>query len=622
MKSKILHLVCLFCLLVSISVSYGQEETRVSGTLKVYPWINMPIVLSSDMKGGLQSLGVLNLTATPVTVLNATVPAYNREKGMIASVIDADNGNQTRYFEYLGGDNWRDIYVINGWEPGRAYAIGDYVAYQKNYYIANTTFTSDATSFATDAANWNNAGGKDSKYSASQLTMDSKTLSKVAVTGTIVPVLDVDKTIVTVGFINGIVGGGGSAFDANKIITRTGLPGITGSNYNTATITDFLNKIFFPVLSPMATSFRYDVNNTAGQFSYQDENATTKVVTDHPGTVTVSYSVWNGLGANIAFNYAITKRDPSSSITKVELFKSGVSKGSIVDGALTGSFTLAKSDFINIDATQNIPLTLTVTDNASNVVSLILNTSFTQANGVTLSNTLISTTNSGPALTTPEGSGTSGDPYLIERTGSDLNKYFVWTINGNDDAGKVTNIYFSGTPTLISLTDATNIAQTSTAVLIPNSDATTIYRVGASAKGSVANDISAVSYSAYYQLQDRLYCGFLASNTPPSSGNITALPTSSLKTSTYSAANGVSLTNSTGGSGFFTWAIPTYVDGNSSAPTFSKTVYYYAMGQWFTNSNTTVHYVKVAEGSTSSWYWVCIYNASTANGGVMQAKFN
>lgn len=416
---------------------------------------------------------------------------------------------------------------------------------------------------------------------------------------------------------------GDGAFDANKTVTRPGLAGISGSNFNTKTIVDFLNKVFFPVLSPMITSFRYDGKVTAGQFSYQDENPSTKAVTDHQGSVVMPYSEWNSSGSNIVFNYSISKRESNSSITKVELIKNGISIGSIINGSPTGSFSLQKSSFTDSEILQNIPLTLKVTDNAANVVSLILNVSVGQMSGVTLSNARLSTSNSGAAFTTPEGSGTWGDPYLIERTGSDMSFFFVWTILGNDDEGNVTTINFSGTPTMSALTNAKNISQTFVSpVIFPHTDVTTKYQLGASAKGSVANNFSPISYSDFYQLCDRTYCGFLSTNLAPSSSDIVSLQSSSLKTDDYTSMNGITLANETGRSSFFTWAIPTYVDGNASAPAFSKTVYYYAIGNWFVNSNTTVHYVKVPKGSTSSWYWVCIYNASTANGVTITTKIN
>lgn len=618
MKKNTIIILILICFVGFFSSAWAQDETRVTGTVRVHPWINLPVVISTDLQGGLQSLGTLALTASPTTVLNSTVPDFERISGMVITVIDSDSNNKTRYFEYQGGDTWNEIFVINAWQPSHAYVQGDYVVYEGNFYVANSTFTSDATTFANNGANWNNAGGKDGKYTATEIKMDSQTLSKVAASGTTVADADKDKTLATAGFV--LTNAGGSTFDANRIITRTGLDGITGQNFQTTNVTDFLNKIFFPVLSPMITSFRYNENNAAGQFSYQDQNTETKVVSDHPGTVSFTYASWSSL-PNLVFKYNITKRDEASSIIRAELFKGGVSQGAITDGATSGSFSLDKAGFTNIDATQNIPLTLTVTDNASNVVNLVLNTSFTQASGVTLSSTRISPSAGGAALVGAEGAGTSTDPYLIERTGADFNYYFNWTINSNDDAGAVTDIDFSGSPALIDLS-GTNITQTNTSVSLPHTDASTVYRVGARARGSVANDWSGIVYSSYYQLQDKLYCGFLPSNLIPSEAQIKALQQSSLKTATYYSTTGVTLTNNTGGSGFFSWAVPTYVDGGQSAPAFSRKAYFYATGQWFENTNVSVHAVKLTAGGTSSWYWICIYNASIANGGSIQVKLS
>ena len=517
-------------------------------------------------------------------------------------------------YYYYNSTEW--VGVSNKWIPAHEYATGNFVEYGGNFYIANTDFTSDATDFATDADKWNYAGGKDAKYYMSEMKMDGQSLTKVAVATTTVPTDVADNTLVTVGYMN--ANGGVSTFDANRTITRTGLDGITGQNLNTSTVTDFLNKLFFPVLSPVITSFNYNSNTTSGQYSYQTADAETKVVTDTEGTVTIPYSTWSSL-TDLVFNYSITQRDGSSSITNVELLKSGTSLGAVTDGALSGLFNLTASSYTNIDATQTIPLTLQVTDDASNVVDLVLNTVLTKANGATLSNARISTTSSGSAYTGDEGSGTSTVPYLIERTGSDIENYFVWSVTLNDDA-YVTDIDFTGSPALSDLSGT--VTDTYTSVVFPHNDATTTYRVGASAKGSVANDWSTIVYSSYYKLQDRLYCGFLASNDAPAQSAIESLQQNSLGTATYFSTDGVTLTNSTGSSGFFTWAVPTYVEGTGDPSSFSKTAHYYATGQWFENSNVTTHYVAVTKGSATTWYWVCIYNASTANGGSVQAKLS
>lgn len=501
------------------------QESRVSGTLKVFPWVNAPVVLSTDIQGGMQSLGTINFSTTPLDPsdeLNPAVPGYKRLTGMIVSAIDL-NSQKTRYFEYDGTNIWHEI------------------------------------SFGT------------------------------------------------------------GTYNGNRTITRTGLPGITGQNFGTETIADFLDKVFFPVLSPYITSFRYNTNIVAGQYSYQTADPDTKVVTNYPGTVTFPYSSWS-TSSTLIFNYDIAKRDASSPIVSVELIKGGAAIATNFGDVTSGSFAnVNTADFVNVDATQNVTLTLKVTFNTTDVVSLDLNTSFTKANGVGVSNVRLATTSSGSAITS-EGSGTSGNPYLLERTGSEISNYLVWSLTGNDDVGHITDIYFSGTPSQTNLS-GTNLTNTYISpITFPHADASTVYQLGVSAKGSIANDVSSVAYTSYYKLQDKLYCGYSSSwNVAPTEAQIKGLQQSSLATTNY-YNSGVTLTNNTGSSGFLTWAVPTYVDGNLGAPAFSKTAYYFATGQWFANSNVEVHYVKVSAGATSSWYWVCIYKDSTSPGGSMTVK--
>lgn len=622
----IFYIVLVFTLFVAVSGSYAQE-TRVSATLKLHPWLNLPVVESIDIKGGLKNFGSMNLGDSPAAALNLAIHELKREIGMIASVTESVS-NKKRYFEYIGTGNWLEVFVINSWEPNHNYTQGDYVAYQGDYYVAKTIAFTSAATFEADNANWNNAGGKSGKYFATELKMDNQVLSKVATSASTVQEADKDNTIATVGFVNS----SGGSFDAKKAITRAGLSGITGTNFQSTNIVDFLNKLFFPVLGPKIKSFKYNNNSEAGKFSSQIEDPATKVITDNKGHINIEFGDWNGL-TELTFNYDIETRDATIPITKVELLKDGVSiADAVTNGSPTGTLTLKKSishNFTNVDITQDIPVTLKVTDNSSNEVSLVLNTSFLKADGVTLDNVRISSSNTGPALTTAEGSGISGDPYLIERTGSDLKYYFVWTINGKDDAGHVTDIDFSGTPALTDL-HQNNITDTYIDVQFPYSEnnRTDVYRVGARAMGSIANDWSTVSNSSYYQLQDRLYCGFLASDVKPSVDNIIHLQKSSLKTTDYysdSTTNpNTNYTNNTGSSGFFTWAVPTYYDGTSLEPTsFAKDAWYYSLGSWKNNNtNTNTYYVQVTEGGTSSWYWICIYKASLANGESIRAKLS
>ena len=579
------------------------QETRVTGTLKVHPWINLPVVISTDVEGGLQSLGTLNLTATPVAVLNDKVPAFKRKIGMVTTVVDADSGNKTRYFEYVGADNWSEIFVIYGWQANHVYTTGEYVEYLGNFYVANTDLTSSGT-FVTDALKWDNAGGKDGKYTIKVLKMDGQTLNKVAISSSVVAAGTEDNTLVTAGYASN------APFDGNRVVTRAGLTGISGVNFGTATIAAFLNKVFFPILSPMISYFRYQDNMTAGQYSYQTEDAS-RLLIDHVGTVTLGYLEYLGL-TNLVFKYNINKRDPSRAITKVELLSStGSLLGTISDGLITGTFTFPKSNYSG--------LTLKVYDDASNITSLSVTTSFTLANGVTISNARISLTAGGVKYVGAEGAGTSGDPYLIQRTATtgSVSFHLSWTINPNDDINHVTNIDFSGIPALTNIT-GTNITQVDyTPIAFSNEDAAvaagTIYKYGVKAKGSIANIYSAESATSYYQMKEKTYVGFLTTNAEPTPADILGLQTKSLKTTDYYTS--VTETNGLGVSAFCVWAVPTY-----GIPGYTQKMWSYAAGTWNEISvNKDEYYVEV---TPNNWYWVGIYRASTGAGNSVTVKLS
>ncbi len=591
------------------------QETRVTGTLKVHPWLNLPVVISTDIKGGLQSFGSTPIDFTGKTIsaaLNTAYPNFKREIGMVATVVDATT-SKMRYFEYSATDAWREIFVIYGWEAGRAYALGEYVAYDGNFYVANVVHTSSAA-FVTDLLKWNNAGGKDGKYTVTEMQMDGQKLNKVAINGTVVAAGTENNTIATVGYLNG-------DFNGKRAVTRTGLTGISGVNFNTSTLAEFLNKVFFPSRSPYVNYFRYNDVQTAGMVSYQTVDPVTQVTLDNVGTVTVAYATWSPL-ANFTFKYDIALQDPSP-ITKVEIYNGATLLNTNVGNATTGSLTIPKSS-------SYTSLKLKITDSAANEVNLSLNTVFTLPLGVVISSVRLSTASGGSALTTSEGAGTAASPWLIERTGSDLSYYLNWVMTKNNDAN-VTNINFTGPPTLSNLAGPSLVQQTISPVVLPNSDAATVYHLGVSAKGDVAQVFSAVSYSSYYQLRDKLYVGFLPSNAKPSEAQILSLQKSSLSTVEYfstkvnpvypdASENGVTLTNNTGLSGFFAWAVPTYSNG-ATEPSFSKYTYAFAFGSWNPYDegfDRTSYFVKTS-GPNSTWYWVCIYNASTMNGNSVRA---
>lgn len=624
MKKSILSFVIMLTLVGVAGISYGQE-TRLTGTLKLHPWVKLPVVISTDIQGGMQTVGALTLSATPATELNTAVPAYNRTAGMVVSVIDAAKNNQTRFFQYAGSDRWTEIFVVRQWETGKAYSAGESVVYNGNFYVANADFTS-SDPFIKDSVKWNSWGGKDGEYDVKTLTLDGDTLTKVAVKGDVIPDPDKKHTLATVSYID--ASSSTSSFDGSKAITRPGWAGVTGFTPGTENVADFLKRVFYPVSVPLVTSFNYNGLVTSGKYSYQTADAQ-MIVTDYTGTVAIPYSTWN-TSSGLAFNYAITNRSvqdesEDTPVRQVELFVDGNSIGSNTVNSsaaeLTGTFNPEKSLFnTNIDNNQSSVMRLQVTDEASNTVNLNLNITFIKAQGVSVTNAWISATNGGSKLL-GEGSGSSSDPYLIERTGTDLTRYLVWGLTLNDDTKADISFEGSYKPGNVSGTSAVTGSEVFT---VPNTATSAAFRVGASAKGDVANDVSASAYSSYYLLQDKLYCGFLPSDVMPTENQIKALPNSSLSTAAYYNAAGVSYANSTGGSGFFAWAVPTYTPATAAAPSFSKTVYYEAAGTWYTNNNTNTYYVKMTPpgGGEQSWYWVCIYKASTGNGGSIKVKLS
>ncbi|MEI6143254.1 MAG: hypothetical protein WCP85_28510, partial [Mariniphaga sp.] len=418
-------------------------------------------------------------------------------------------------------------------------------------------------------------------------------------------------------------------FNGQRPVTRTGLTGISGINFNTTTLVDFLNKVFFPTRSPYLNFFRYNNVATAGMVSFQTVDPVTQVTLDNLGTVTVPYATWSDpLLPFFIFKYDIAQQDPIA-ISKVELYNGSDATPLFtnVDGALVGAFDKVPK------SSSYTSLKLKITDASSNEVSLTLNTVFVAPLGVQIGNVRISNSNGGVALTTSEGAGTAASPWLIQRTGADFNYFLNWEMTKNNDAN-VTNINFTGPPTLGNLAGA-NLSQSSISpVTLPNSDAATVYHLGVSAKGNVASVFSPIGYSAYYQLRDKTYCGYIpaASAANPQESDILGLQLSSLMTSQYfsslpngtsplASESGVDLTNNLGVSGYFTWAVPTYVKATSAAPAFIKYPSTFAFGSWapYSEGSDMKTFLVKTTGANASWYWVCVFNPPTAPGAKTRA---
>ncbi len=485
---KIAIIITLFCVIGVFSPTQAQDETRVTGTVKVHPWIDLPVVISTDLQGGLQSLGALALTATPATVLNATVPAFERAVGMVVTAIDSDNNNQTRYFEYLGTDAWREVFVMNAWEPSHGYFPGDYVVYDGNFYVANTTFTSDATTFATDASKWNNAGGKDGKYTTTEIKMDSQTLTKVAASATTVADIDKDITLATAGYVLANGGGGGISFDIDRPVTLSGT-NVSGLNLGAGgkTMSEFLEAFFFPAVP-----------------------ATPPSTTLSTAQTTFPYSTWKNWGSytnNLTFSWSVTNNSQSDNtddkaITSIKLKSGATELASVASpsgGTESGSFTNIPIQNTNGNVTTDFTKTYTleVIDAEPNTVNKNVTVTMSKAIQLTYGNPTLT-----PATTVYE--------YDVNNKAITLN----WSITPNDEA--ITNIQVNGSSTgstsatgstpVTFLTIANGGTQTKAFPLVVTGD---LYGAGATRNSPT------VSW------ENRLYRGVITSATPPCDGGFT-----------------------------------------------------------------------------------------------------
>jgi len=87
----------LYCL-GTVAVSYGQGTTRLTGTLKVHPWVKTPIAYSNDIGGGLHQVGSI--------ADRDAIPAEKRKRGMLCTVL---SGGVAQVFQLIGGtenSNW------------------------------------------------------------------------------------------------------------------------------------------------------------------------------------------------------------------------------------------------------------------------------------------------------------------------------------------------------------------------------------------------------------------------------------------------------------------------------------------------------------------------------------
>jgi hypothetical protein len=333
-------------------------------------------------------------------------------------------------------------------------------------------------------------------------------------------------TISSVGYTHKALKEGGNEIDflyGTKPVTRTGLPGVTGQSMDVANIEEFLKKIFFPVTSPKINSFNYNGVVTAGNFSYQDEDAQ-RLLTDNVGSVSIPFSVWNA--STFTFNYEVENRSvrptdtsEDTPIDSVVIYNGPVRLAKnlhgVLDANISGSYSLTKGGFsVDIDNPVTNKLSVNVYDAYPNVVPLKLDVNFEPAQGVITQVANVTANAATTRYTTSQGNGGATNPYLIERTGNPIDLDIYWTFDSRDDNGQITDFAFQTngghfTPTTIT---GTNLTDQRTDLVIPNTH-TAIFRYGVQARGSVANDWSPFVNTVYYQLCDRFYRGVVSDTT-------------------------------------------------------------------------------------------------------------
>ena len=671
----------LFLLLVTFATV--AQETYLNTTLRKQPWSDLPVIYVNEAKGGLQTfeMNINGLTPTELNdAINSLVLPNFRSEGMVVVITD-DTGN-ARYFQLLLPDVWREVFIITSWQSGVTYITGQPILHNGNLFIAKDTVAGvEPLSGANWKDAWANLGGLDSTdldyalknlsnledvainqdltpgqtdtldlgaallrwsnlYLSDSIFMGTDTIADVAIVGDWTEADTTNTTSVSsVAYTHKAIKEGGNevVFQyGTKPVTRTGLPGVTGQSMDVNNLEDFLKKVFFPVTSPKINSFNYNNIVTIGNYSYQDEDAQ-GLLTDVNGTINVPFSTWNA--GTFDFFYEVENRSvrptdtsEDTPIDSVVLYNGStriMNNGhGVLDANINGSFTVDNSYFtVDVDNAQTNPLTIMVYDAYPNAVPLVLNVDFQPALGVLVSTAEVTANAATARYTTSEGNGAAATPYLIERTGVDIDLDLYWTFNERDDAGQRTDIGFTTnggpfTPATITGTGLTTQRED----LVIGNDHLGAFRYAVRARGAVANDWSGYNYTRYYRLRDASYAGFLSSDLEPTEVDVEALQDKRLDNSAfYEPLNGVTLTNATGSSGFFTWAIPTYVDGAQPAPTTfaAPTAFYEAAGTWQpNNANINTYFVKLipSGGGDGAWYWIAIYKASVSNNGNIKVK--
>lgn len=504
MKKKIhrvLGLVLFFCCFTSV-----DAQIKVSQTLATKG--PFPLISSNEASGGLKT--VANLTERDAILMNRST------EGMIVVVVDADGinaGNQTKTFMFLPDEVWTASSSTIA-EAGKSYywkeisigikdpATGGLDSMYVQTLFIDTIYSNLADSiFVLDP------------LFASSLTVEQLTLGEALVLGVSDDIHLTDRSsneVVTEHAVGAYVDSIASdlydsinvsnpAFNANRQITRDGWAGVSYANFQSSSVKEFLEKVFFPVPAPIIQSFVL-----AGAA---------------PSTIPYSeWKNWNAAPGNINVEFVVENQSKTNSnngddidISTISLYEEDTlssSIGEVTDLTDYNSGTYIGTDQLAVSLTEDgthtgvspwsKALILKVADNYPNVVLDTLQLNLSAADSVRF-NSLGLYNSTGASL---YGSSLN----YIERTGSDITLKLKWDVALNDETLDNMTVESSGLSSVVAEGIPSPAAIGEKDYTISNSQTAPFY-FKANVTGSIYLTPSAWRQTKSIQLTDRYYIG-------------------------------------------------------------------------------------------------------------------
>ncbi|MFB6319826.1 hypothetical protein [Saccharicrinis sp. FJH54] len=466
-------------------------------------------------------------------------------------------------------------------------------------------------------------------FNNSNLIINGDSLNAVADKGeTFANEADSAKAVTSLATVDSMIVEGGNNINfafGTKTITRAGWDGVTGAQMNVDNLEDFLKKLFFPVSSPLIQFFGINGESNTALYSYQTEDAVSKVVTNHVGTATVPYSNWNGatnytLGYNV-YNRSVNDESDDTALDSIVWLLNGVRQGVVAVGNLnsnnSGTLTLNKADLnVNATGTSTNNLEVKAYDAYPNMssISWILNTSAA----------LQSLVQNNITITHPASEGSN--PYLIERNGATQTFTVSYNVDARDET--VTDVVYTPYGGITAPTNETGLTITgngvarTTTIDVANTNLSVV-QLGVQVRGNIYNTASAEQRSPTIQLADRGYVGYLTNaqrlDISNQGATIAAFSNAScLMNYQFKTTNGVTLANGTGETAYLCFALP--VSKESTGKSYK--IQTYDLGVWSDVTTGQVVYDITTNGATVSYYVVYINSgtANTSDGGTVQAR--